>query len=174
MNDPSEETSGIKERGRVSQAQKWQEDFECRLWVRSLGQGELKEWLQQQGKCWWEQIILGHIKRSWIYPNVNEGCEARVGKKLQGPVNISKSYSIQSSMNWRLKDWKLNEQLEVASGRKWWFPGPGWWFWRQSILGWYRNGEAGLGRACSALTCLSTRKFVLKLPQSQGPKYAWF
>lgn len=151
MTDPSEETSGIKERGRVSQAQKWQEDFECRLWVRSLGQEELKEWLQQQGKCWWEQIILGHIKRSWIYPNVNEGFEARLGKKLQGPVNISKSYSIQRSMNWRLKDWKLNEQLEVAPGRKWWFPGPGWWFWRQREHSWADTGMGKLGWAGPAL-----------------------
>ena len=135
-------TSGIKERWGVSQAQKWEEDFECRLWVRSLGQEELKEWFQQQGKCWWEQIILGHIQRSWIYPKVNEGFEAGVGKKLQRPKNISNSYSIQCSMNWRLKDWKLKVQLEVAPGRKWWCPGPGWWFWRQSIparmgkLGW--------------------------------------
>ena len=35
-----------------------------------------------------------------------------------------------------------------------------------------KNGEAGLGRAHSALTYLSTWKFVLKFPQSQGPKYA--
>ena len=124
--------------------------YESGAWVKR----NWKSGCNKQGKCWWEQIILGHIKRSWIYPKVNEGFEARVGKKLQEPVNISKSYSIQSSMNWRLKDWKLNEQLEVAPGRKWWFPGPGWWFWRRSIPGLIQEwgSWAGQGLLCTDMS----------------------
>ena len=57
-------------------------------------------------------------------------------------------------MNWRLKDWKLNEQLEVAPGRKWWCPGPGWWFWRQSIPGLIQEwgSWAGQGLLCTDMS----------------------
>lgn len=105
-------------RRRRSWAQKWKEELECRSWVGNLGQEELKEQLQQQGKCWWEQIILGHVKRSWIYPEVDEGFEAGVGKLLQGPMNISRR--LLDSTELRIEHWeteKLEEQLEVSPGK---------------------------------------------------------
>ena len=166
-------TSRVEGRREVSQAQKWEEDLECRSWVRNSGQEELKELLQQQGKCWWEQIILGHIKRNWIYPKVNEGFEAGMGKKLQEPMNISKSYSIQWNMNWRLRDWKLKEQLEIAPGRKWWCLGLGWWVWRQSIPGLKQECGSWAGQIPLWTDISLTQKFVLKLLQSQGLTYAW-
>lgn len=109
MTDPSEETSGIAKKEEELVRHKWQEDFECRLWVRSLGQEETERVVATAGEMLAEQIILGHIKRSWIYPNVNEVFEARVGKKLQGPVNISKLFNSTQYEFGRLKDWKLND-----------------------------------------------------------------